>query len=199
VRTRRPGPLPSGVHFGRLHFAGRDLGTISSSNGIPFFSDSGREWILSCAGEAPVFPDLPEDLLIDAWAQTDDIELSLPRIDVVEDYLSFFSNSHLKLEFPVIDSVTFRDTILAAYGLVQDVPPHERMLAKASVFAFLALLSFFEGERRPPARRVDGDICALKARCLLSASPQDLGVTTLQTALMLVRAHPCSKHPLRTM
>lgn len=178
--------LPSGVHLGKLHFAGRDLGNISSHNGLPFFSECGKAWIRSCTGENAQFPALPRDLFLDVQVQPDDSDLSLPDIEVVEDYLRFFRGAHLKLEFPVVDSVMFQDTIRIAYGLVPDLAPHECMLAKACVFAFLSVLSLFEGERRQPSLRVDGDACALKARRLLSASAQDLGLTTLQTALMLV-------------
>ncbi|KAB5576147.1 fungal-specific transcription factor domain-containing protein [Coniochaeta sp. 2T2.1] len=175
----------AGVHFGKVHFAGRYLGNISSYNGIPFLTDGGHEWIQSCAGEKAVFPALPESLFLDAQMLPGDPDLSLPSIDMVEDYLRFFRSSHLKLEFPVVDSVMFQHTIRVAYGLVPDTPPHECMLARASVFAFMACLSLFEGERRKPELRADGDACALKARRLLSMSPQDLGITTLQTALML--------------
>lgn len=169
-----------GVRFGKLHFAGHDLGSVSSYNGIPSCTEQGRRWIRSCTGQDAVFPDLPGDLILTAQNAGD---MVLPSLDVVEEYLLFFRSSHLKLEFPVVDSVIFRDTIRVAYEQVSGVSPSEVTVAKASVFAFLSVISLFEGERRPVA--VDGDACALKARHLLSTVPQELGLTALQTALML--------------
>lgn len=169
-----------GVCFGRLHFAGHALGNISSYNGIPFFSEQGKRWIRSCTGRDAVFPDPPGDLVLQDPPPE---ETSLPSEQVVQECLAFFRNSHLKLEFPLVDPTMFQDTICLAYGQCPGASPSEIHIAKASVFAFLSVISFFEGERPPLV--VDGDECALKARHLLSASPQELGITTLQTALML--------------
>ncbi|KAI4600588.1 hypothetical protein KJ359_000947 [Pestalotiopsis sp. 9143b] len=37
--------------FGKLHFAGHDLGEISSGNGVPLFSSAGRRWIEARTGQ----------------------------------------------------------------------------------------------------------------------------------------------------
>jgi hypothetical protein len=169
-----------GLCFGKLHFAGHALGSISSYNGIPFFSDQGKRWIRSCTGQDAGFPDLPGDLVLQDPPPE---ELSLPSEHVVQECLAFFRSSHLKLEFPIVDPIMFHDTISLAYGQNPGASPSQMHIAKASVFAFLSIISFFEGEWRPLA--VDGDSYALKARHLLSANPQELGITALQTALML--------------
>lgn len=102
---------------------------------------------------------------------------------MVEHCLTFFRGSHLKLEFPVIDPVMFRETIMVAYGQLSDVSPSEVKVAKASVFAFLSIIAMFAGHHCPVP--VDGIACAVKAHTLLSAVPHELGITALQTALML--------------
>jgi hypothetical protein len=105
---------------------------------------------------------------------------------VVEDYVQIFRSSHLKLEFPMVDTINFRDTISVAYGSPVGGSEVECDIARASVFAFLSVMSLFVDERSPATVHVDGDACAVKARHLLSITPEDLGVPTLQTALMLV-------------
>ncbi|KAI3326263.1 hypothetical protein HD806DRAFT_441650 [Xylariaceae sp. AK1471] len=177
------GALPRGVHFGKLHFAGHDLGNICSHNGVPFFSDQGQKWIYSCTGENGLFPTLPDDSLLMAQQSLGD--LLLPPMAVVEDYLWLFRSSYLKREFPVVDPVTFRDTIRVAYGPPLGASEVEYAIARASVFAFLSIMSLFVDDRSPEASHVDGEACAIKARHLLSTIPQYLGVNTLQTKLML--------------
>ncbi|KAK0641048.1 fungal-specific transcription factor domain-containing protein [Cercophora newfieldiana] len=170
--------------FGKLHFAGRDLGSISFYNGLPIFSDQGREWIRSRSGQDAVLPPLPDHSFIPA--PQSGVDLSLPCRAVVEDYLSFFRRSHLKLEFPIIDSPTFHTTIQAAYGLGSGpLPDPEAIIAKACVLAFLSVISILEGEHRPAAMQVDSHKCALKAHHLLLSVPQTPCITTLQATLML--------------
>jgi hypothetical protein len=47
-----------GVFYGRLWFAGHDLGDISSNSGIPVFSDDGLQWIRERTGEPRPFATL---------------------------------------------------------------------------------------------------------------------------------------------
>jgi len=107
---------------------------------------------------------------------------------VVDDYLSFFRRSHLRLEFPIVDSAIFQATINIAYGSGRDLgslSDTEIAAAKASVMAFLSVVSTLESERRPTAVRVDAHAAALNAQHFLqSVIPPSM--TTLQTALMLV-------------
>lgn len=180
------GAFPVAVHFGKLHFAGLALGNISSYNGVPLFSNQGQRWIHFCTGQDAAFPTPPDDLSVIEQAEVDDF--SLPSRAVVEEYLSLFRSSHLKLEFPVVDSVMFQDTIQLAYGSFTGNASQDSSIARACIFAFLSVMALFDGRRLPVTPRVDGDACAMKARHLLSPVPQALGLVTLQTALMLVRS-----------
>lgn len=112
-------------------------------------------------------------------------DLSLPPLTVLEEYLWLFCSSHLKLEFPVVDPATFRDTLRVAYDPPPDACEVDCAIARASVFAFVSVISLFVTECSPAASHIDNDSCATKARHLLSMNPEELGVT-MQTALMLV-------------
>jgi len=202
-----PGPGPglgsvAGVCFGKLHFAGTYLGDISSYNGLTFFSPAGLQWIASRAGQEGVFPVLGGD--VPPWhshhqersqflstfgplqAQGPTPDLSLPDRHVVEEYLRFFRQSHFRLEFPVVDSILFQNTIKVAYEPWTGPPSLDPVTAKASIFAFLAVISMFEGECRPSVPPVDGHGFAIKVQHMLALCSHELNLTVLQTVLMLV-------------
>ncbi|KAK3988921.1 putative transcription factor [Cladorrhinum sp. PSN332] len=188
-----PNPAESSC-FGKLHFAGYHLGDISSYNGVPHFSDSGRQWIRSRTGADPTFPPVWKDagihhytqlrmppLLSSGATQQAASEPSLPDKYVAEEYLSFFAASHFRLVFPIIDCCLFRQTIDTAYG----APGNELVNAKACVFAFLSVVTLFENDKRPTAPPVDGDAMAARAEYLLPLVLQEFNINSLQTVLML--------------
>ncbi|KAK0614905.1 hypothetical protein B0T17DRAFT_592780 [Bombardia bombarda] len=197
-----------GVCFGKLHVAGRSLGNISSYSGLPFFSAAGQKWISFCTGEEVAFPAIwgrtppwqaqyrAHSFLLPASGSTSAaeagslnqavVDMSLPDRWLVEDYLRFFRSSHFRLEFPVVDTIMFQNTINIAYEPCQSSPSPDSITAKASIFAFLACMSLFEGDRRPPGPSVDGAIFAIKAQHLFPILLQDFTITGLQTVLMLL-------------
>ncbi|KAK4662447.1 hypothetical protein QC763_611640 [Podospora pseudopauciseta] len=192
-------PPPSPVSgsrpcFGKLHFAGYHLGEISSYNGVPHFSTTGREWIRSRAGQAPVFPAVWDDDEVDRGAPQLGKEDVLPPIEeppslpdraVTERYLAFFGTSHFRLVFPVLDTVLFEETIDTAYGLGSP-GPHELLVAKTCVFAFLCMVTLFVGSESPVVPPIEGDVMAAKAQHLLPAAlRRDFTLTSLQTMIML--------------
>ena len=174
-----------GLRFGKLFFAGQDLGSVSFYNGLPVFSEKGQEWIHAMTGHSGVFPALPGDPPSSAQPSLGLADLSLPEKSVVEDYLSFYRGSLVKLEFPVIDSIMFQETIRIAYGTSGIRVTHEEIAARACVLAFLSLCSIFWAKHCTTSRPIDGHVTGLKARNLLSAIPQDMSITVLQAILML--------------
>ncbi|KAK4223151.1 putative transcription factor [Podospora fimiseda] len=182
LAEQTPGnPNPSETScFGKLHFAGYHLGNISSYNGVPHFTESGRQWIRSRTGQDPNFPPLWKDAGTRQYYPSSQTpgEPFLPDRYVVEEYLRFFSTSHFRLVFPLIDCLLFRQTIDAAYEHVVN--------AKACVFAFLSVVTLFlENDRRPAAPPVDGDTMAARAEYLLPSALQEFNLNSLQTVLML--------------
>lgn len=189
-----------GVCFGKLHFAGYDLGHISSSNGIPIFSDDGKALIRSRTGQDAVFPTLllngprdhdPRRLHQSVFSalgamQHPAVDFSLPDRQVVDEYLTFFRTSFFKLEFPVVDASLFQETVNIAYQSWEASVSLEAIRAKACVFAFLSVVSLFENDRWPASPPVDGDTFATKTQYLLPLVVQDVNLTVLQTVLMLV-------------
>ncbi|KAK4183344.1 putative transcription factor [Podospora australis] len=183
---------PHASCFGKLHFAGYHLGEISSFNGVPYFSASGREWIRSRTAELPVFPDIFNDdvsprslqqrLDFGSWGESN--EPALPVRAAAEEYLRFFEASHFRLVFPVVDGALFLDTINAAYGTpVSDTRP---VTAKACLFSFLSVVTLFVEEyRRPQIHSLDGDDMAAKAQHLLPPALQEFNLASLQTMIML--------------
>lgn len=178
-------PIPGRLLFGKLHFAGQDLGCFSFYNGLPVFSAGGLEWIHACTGQHAVFPPLPADPAV-ATQPSSRLDLCLPPRTLIESYFDFYQKSHIKLEFPVVDSAMFQDTFQTAYGQVHGMPSPASLIARACVFAFISMISFFEGEAEFTNVRADGSAYALKAQHLLSGVGQDISITALQTMLMLV-------------
>ncbi|KAM7217968.1 hypothetical protein V8F06_006651 [Rhypophila decipiens] len=193
-----PSVSEAGPCFGKLHFAGYNLGDINSYHGIPTFSEDGKAFIRSRTGQSAVFenvlPDaheqdprrLRETLLSSLKAmQHPDQHLALPDRRIVEEHVRFFCSSFFKLEFPIVDCVLFRDTVNAAYEPFRGPDSPEAIRAKACVFSFLSVMSLFEPDRQPTSPPVDGDVFATKTHALLPLALQDLNLTVLQTLLML--------------
>ncbi|KAK4180684.1 putative transcription factor [Triangularia setosa] len=191
-------PIPSSISssrscFGKLHFAGYHLGEVSSYNGVPHFSATGREWIRSRSGQVPIFPAVWDDDEVDHGAPQLGKEDVLPPIDepslpdraVTDRYLVFFGTSHFRLVFPVLDTVLFQEIIDTAYGLGTSAP-HELVVAKTCTFAFLCMVTLFVGSESPVVPPVDGDVMAAKAQHLLPAALRgEFTLTSLQTMIML--------------
>jgi hypothetical protein len=97
-----------GVSFGRLPFAGHDLGKISSHNGIPYFSDDGVKWIRAHTGDMSQMQTSPGSPDSSAAQQRE----SLPPRSIVDDCFAIVCSSTLRLFFPVVDTVLFKYTIV---------------------------------------------------------------------------------------
>lgn len=175
--------------FGKLHFAGHQLGEISSCHGVPLFSPDGRKWIQSRTGQNASFPRLGVPLWHNQQHRHDTISspasnLDLPDRKLTEEYLSLFCSAAISHVFPVVDVELFSQTIAAAYEPfgARSAGIHAR--AKACVFSFLAIVSIMVPAAE--AIPVDSDACALKAQYLLPHILIDASLDALQVAMMQV-------------
>jgi hypothetical protein len=159
---------------------------------MPLLSDEGKNWIASRTGEQVLFQTGPQLLLtpsptLSTHHFSDSLDLwSLPDRSVVETIFDAFTNSSFRLVFPVVDPVLFKDTIKLAYnGWFGETPSLEHMSCKACVLAFVSIISLFKGALAdlPP---VNTDLCAAKARYILTDVLEGSSLATLQVAFMLV-------------
>jgi len=166
-------------------------------------------WIASRTGQNPVFPsfwgssaDYPWrdpsrpnssspchfPAYADAQHQYATVDLSLPDRAVVDECFHYFRTSHFRLEFPVVDTTLFADTIQLAYAPCHGTPTPDQAGAKACVFAFLSVISLFKDQSRETGPSIiDGFTCAMKAQQLLPLTLRDCNLIGLQTVQMLVR------------
>ena len=188
------GPTP--IFYGRLHFAGFDLGKISSYNGIPHFSPEGKEWVRArsgihspfCSLEGREHEVLPQKILPRGRFNP---EPSMPRRDIVLERFQSFLESPLRPVFPLLDPVLFRKTVNIAFGNdCQNESTRQKWSARACIFAFLAMLFLFdEGTDSPMPRNpyhVDQDACAAEALHLVTLSLPSTEVSLLEASIMLV-------------
>lgn len=182
-----------------MHFAGYELGKISSHCGIPLFSAHGLEWIKAQAGEdigsqilsfveAPRSGGSMTPSMLAEFALAGS-NVDLPPRPVVERCLDAFRLSPFRLVFPIVDHVLFPETIDAAYvqktsGTV--MTSLGQLAAKASIFGFLSVLAAAGAEFRDMLPEIDGDACAAKTYHLLPFVLIETNIAVLQTMVMLV-------------
>lgn len=175
--------------FGKLHFAGRQLGEISSCNGVPLFSSDGRRWIQARTGQIVSFPRLDVPLWHNQQSRHDTIitpasNFDLPDRKVTEEYFSIFCLTAIRHVFPIVDVEVFNCTITAAYKAQGTIPALDHARAKACVLSFLSIVSIMEPAVE--ASPIDSDACALKAQYLLPQIVVEANIDALQVALMQV-------------
>ncbi|XHG03350.1 hypothetical protein AWENTII_006661 [Aspergillus wentii] len=160
--------------FGKLHFAGRDLGHISSYNGIPFFSHEGQQWIKSLTGQISIFEKTNNattwppshyrnpktDCLCQSLFQTQP-----PDVSIVEEYLNAYELSCTRLVYPTIHSTLFRSTINSAYQSTQTEHVGYAS-ATACIFSFLAFASICS-VHKGSAPFVDSKAYALRVHAMI--------------------------------
>ncbi|RBR12137.1 uncharacterized protein FIESC28_08771 [Fusarium coffeatum] len=185
------GTSPSSVSYGQIHFGGCHFGHFSQHNGMPLLSEEGKQWIASKTGEEVLFEPVPQPthmtpptLPAEYFRDSKDL-WALPDRAVVETVFDVFANSSFSLVFPVVDRVLFQSVIDLAYSsLPVEVSPLEHMSCKACVLAFLSIIPLFKASLLGlPA--VDTDLCAAKARYILTDVLEEASLTTLQVAFML--------------
>lgn len=196
-----PSPDSSfGASFGKLHFAGHQLGNINSFQGIPLFSSHGRDWIRERTGTHPAFPSISVPL----WQNQHHIweknallsapNAGLPPRRAVETYFGLFRNSGLCLVFPIVHVETFQTTIDLAYSEPRLSASTDILHAQACILAFTCNMYVFEGclEDAP----IDGEVCAAQAQQLVPQLVLQPTIPSLQVILMLVSNEICSGRAL---
>jgi hypothetical protein len=109
--------------------------------------------------------------------------VELPDRKVVEEYLSVYRSSFIRLVFPFIDPVLFQETLKLVYESRQVVTPAGLASAKASIYSFLSVVSLFNlGDLTV---LVDSEACSVQAQCFTPQLLQETTIDGLQTAIML--------------
>lgn len=194
-------PTQQPCAFGRMHFAGCNLGQISSHNGLPLFSPEGQQWIKEKTGEDSNF-DILQGFgplwqnnrhsnganLLSIGINSGSLSVELPDRAALEFFLAGFANSKLRSVFPVLDPVLFQDTLNMAYSPLQVSERAKVLMARAAVFGFLALVSVFDGERYKRSLKMSPEECASTSWHLVTQFEQASMMDGLQAAVMLVFA-----------
>lgn len=181
--------------MGGFYFDGFHLGGISSSNGVPFFSEQGYNWIQSRAGSTPTLwkPCSTEPPL---WQRERNrrpltrlnslnTTWELPNRSMVEAYYAIFISSALRCVFPIVDDSSFEGIVDRAYDSRQDPQSPDVIRAKACVLSFTAVLIHFQG-KLDTTQVVDGEQCATRARALMTHVLEEVNSESLQICAMLV-------------
>ncbi|KAF5020123.1 hypothetical protein F66182_7855 [Fusarium sp. NRRL 66182] len=176
---------------GQIHYGGCHFGRLSQHNGMPILSEAGRQWIMAKTGQESVLESCSKSSSGSRQSPayryynspTDLYEC--PDRATVEKVFNAFVHSIFRFVFPVLDWRLFQETIALAY---QPIPGESISLhhlsAKACVLAFTSLISFFQ-DTLEDVCYIEPDVCATKARYLLTDVLENPSVTSLQVVLML--------------
>lgn len=177
-----------------LHFAGHDIGSISTGNGMPLFSPHGLQWIQAQTGQDTD----PLSLSYPLWKNQSEHEplpvtqspLRLPLRAVAESYLSTFTNQPLRFILPVVDPVLFKSTMDLAYGPERMLlgPTAEQTAARACVFSFLGFVALFHGQ--VDSAPIDSHATIAAAQNMLARSFMDCNIISVQICLIQVSSIP---------
>lgn len=187
------GGFASSVSYGQLHYGGCHFGHISQHNGLPLLSEEGRQWITSKTGHDVILNPGATDhsnpsQLPAPHVYHDQRDLcELPDRSITEKAFDAFTHSSFSLVFPVVERVLFKDTIELAYQpYTGNVPSLDHLSAKVGVLAFLSTIVLFQ-DTFEDAPSIDTDLCATKARYLLTDVLEIASINNLQIVFMLVR------------
>ena len=160
-------------------------------NGIPMCSEAGRRWVSTRTAQTITWADFSIPILESSPPSTLQPSFSpelceLPDKDATREVISAFFRSRFRLRFPVLDEILFETTMETAYGPA-DGPLSSpiQVSARACVLSALSIASRVNPSRQI-SRSTDVDLCATKAHYLLLHIAQDISLSTLQTALVLV-------------
>ncbi|KAJ6109459.1 hypothetical protein N7486_001694 [Penicillium sp. IBT 16267x] len=195
-RRSSPGPVleptddwnvPTISNFAKNPVSASQLGPNWFFEGISISSEAGFQWISTRTGQ-PVTGtefDIP-DLRISTVQSSNNPNLcELPEQDVTRRILSDLFGSSFRLEFPVLNQDLFEKTIEIAYGPVdENLISSGQISAKACVLSAISFASCQNTRGQIPLS-VDVESCAAEAHRLILYITGDMGLDTLQTALLL--------------
>ena len=186
-----PPPLPGlgGFYFDRLH-----LGGISSRNGVPFFSEEGRNWVKARAGILPALQSfssggLQEGINKQQYLVKIEGTWQLPEKSMVETYYRIFFESNLRNVFYIIDDASFMGIVDKAYDPGRDPESLDTVRAKACILSFTAVLIQLEG-KLDAQQTINGEQCAARAERLMPYILSEANPESLQICAMLVSPLP---------
>ena len=183
-----------GSFYSRDHSHSHDSNVLASQlgpnwffSGIPISSEAGYEWLATRTGQNITGTEFSIPVkAIHPSSTTSSEEIGyLPDKNAVQEILSAFFDSPLKLSFPVLDEVLLEATLETAYE--SSVPPlsNVQISANACILSALALSPrFCFGTENVFA--TDVEVFASKAHNLLNQVAGDTSLTLLEAALMLV-------------
>lgn len=184
-------PAETSAHSGIVTTASQ-LGPNWFFNGIPISSEAGRQWISSrtdqtITGEEFCIPirDFCSSSVVSSSSLPERCEL--PEKEVTQKFLRLFFESSFRLAFPLLDQVLLEATIDTAYEHVDGIlssPTH--ISARACVLGALSITCRLISPHYDHFG-VDANEYAAKAHFLLMQVLEDTSLTTLQTALIVVR------------
>ena len=180
--------------MGKFHFAGRELGGLSSTTGLPLFSAEGEEWVRIKSGELVSTDKLCRELS----EKRSQSSLSSPRASeppgadvivlpdraVVEESALSYRTSIMRVIFPVLDPILFNDTIRLAYESTDNSP--ETISSKCCVLAFLSLSLFFELDIRCSPSCISRYLSVIERE--IPTIIEAMTLDAFQTCVMLVRS-----------
>ncbi|CAH0019104.1 unnamed protein product [Clonostachys rhizophaga] len=188
------GPMPGRSACGQIYFAGCYLGTIDSPDRIPAFSAEGLEWIFSATGEHPSFTknaiegsgSFKQSFHAPMYSSDDhpNGRERFPDLWITQAFVRDFMESSIRHVFPIIDEVLFERTIEIAYGPEPGPNSSEYLSSRASVLAFVSLMSF-HFSTIPAAAHIDRLECMTWAQSLIGRCVNFPSLTTLQTLVSL--------------
>lgn len=184
-KTRAPRTVTK--PFGQLYYGGCHLGQISLDKGIPQFSEEGRRWILSKAGD-----NFKSETLHRPSTLHSPVTLSqgysgaslLPSRHTTHQVIAAYLNSTFKFAFPFIDGTLFSETIVLAYEGLNVTASLEHLSARCCFLAFLSIIDCFREPEDFPD--IDPEACSIEAQRLLTEVLLDTNLLGVQAVLMLV-------------
>ncbi|KAH7303945.1 fungal-specific transcription factor domain-containing protein [Stachybotrys elegans] len=171
--------LPS-QGLGGFYFNGVQIGGISSNQGIPFFSEQGRDWIYAHTSSRPRTLEFAQANHVVEVKGTWD----LPDQTIVAAYLSVFARSTRRVVFPIIDEESFAHTTEKAYNKTLDQENPNVACAKACVLAFTCVMAHMDGVLDVPGA-VEAEQCAARVNRLMPHILTNPSLCSVQVCTMM--------------
>lgn len=174
-----------------VNVSANQLGPNWFFNGIPIFSEAGRQWVSTRTDQdvawadfcIPIMDSSPFSAVPPSFSQE---ICDLPDQDATREILSDFFRSSFRLTFPVLNQVLFETTMETAYETVdRNMSSATQAAARACVFGALSIALRLNAPHQS-APSIDADVCAANANFLLMHLTGDISLETLQTILLLV-------------
>ncbi|KAJ4259713.1 hypothetical protein NW762_007644 [Fusarium torreyae] len=185
------GSFTNAFAYGQIHYGGCHFGHLSQHNGMPMLSEEGRKWIMTKTDDEVLFESSNQGFSTPGpsaaahyYDEPTDL-YDLPARKAVEAIFDTFVHSSFRLVFPIVDRILFPETIDLAYQpYTGKTPSADHLSARVCVLAFASIIPLFQ-TATPHTAYIDTDLCATKARYLLTDVLETTNISNLQVAFML--------------